>query len=279
MANGNSNRERTWGGPRGSGEPATGPPLPRIPGPWGEPPPIEEIQPLTQAGAAMHAGGAALNLAASAYAAAFLVRHRRALAERWPLGVAGVAGGTFAADFVSGLLHWTFDTWFDENAGPLRRMVYLVREHHLRPARIFRYRLRDEAGLLSWFALGLAGPVYARAAASEPSPARYASVAGALTMATEIVLMLEFHKFGHRVRRGRLVRALQRAGLLLSPDQHLKHHAANHDSSYCLITGIADRTLGRLGVFRALEHVVTGLTGARPREDDVQWALRYGRPQ
>jgi hypothetical protein len=32
-------------------------------------------------------------------------------------------------------------------------------------------------------------------------------------------------------------------------------------------------------VFRALEHVVTGLTGARPREDDVQWALRYGRPQ
>ena len=252
--------------------------VPRIPGPWGEPPAIDEVQPLSRAGAALHAGGAALNLAASGYAVGYLVQHRATLAAHWRLGVGGVAAGTYAADLVSGLLHWAFDTWFDEDAGPLRRMVYLVREHHLRPARIFRYRLRDEAGILSWFAFGLAGPVYLVAALSKVTAGRCAAVVGALTMATEIVLMLEFHKVGHRVRRGRGVRALQRARLLLSPEDHLRHHSADHDVNYCLITGVADRTLGRLGLFRGLERAITAVTGAQPRVNDVEWALRYGRP-
>ena len=97
-------------------------------------------------------------------------------------------------------------------------------------------------------------------------------------MATEIVFMLEFHKFGHRMRRGRTVRVLQRAGLLLSPEFHLRHHSGAHDQNYCLITGAADRTLGRLGLFRGLERVITAVTGAQPSADDLEWCRRYGRP-
>lgn len=256
--------------------------LPKIPGPWGEPPLIDEVEPLARGAAAMHALGAALNVAASGAAAGYLVRNRRALAERPAAPVAGVAAGTFVADFVSGVLHWAFDTWFDESVEPLRRMVYIVREHHMRPARIFRYRLRDEAGLLSWFGLGLAAPLYAAAMLPPGRPAapgRCALVLCGVTMSTEIVFMLEFHKWGHRVRRGRSIRALQRAGLLLSPEKHLRHHSGTHDENYCLVTGIADQTLGRLGAFRAMERAVTAATGAQPRLDDVEWARRYGRPR
>lgn len=254
--------------------------LPAIPGPWGEPPAIEDFKPMTPAGLAVHAAGGALNAASSAAAVVFLVRNRDVGRAALAPSLAGAAAGTYVADLVSGLLHWSFDTWFDEDIEPLRRMVYLVREHHMRPARIFRYRLRDEAGILSWFAFALSAPLFARAMRSPGpvGPARYAAVVGGLVMATELVVALEFHKYGHRFRRGRVPRALQRAGLLLSPELHLTHHSGGHDRQYCLITGVADLTLGRLGLFRGLERAITAVTGAQPRRDDVEWCLRYGRP-
>ncbi|HEV3071825.1 MAG TPA: fatty acid desaturase CarF family protein [Solirubrobacteraceae bacterium] len=255
--------------------------IPKIPGPWGEPPPVEEIMALGPSGVAIHAAGGILNVLVTGRAVVFLVRNANDVRRSWLLPLAGVAVGTFAADFVSGLLHWAFDTWFDESVEPMRRMVYLVREHHMRPARIFRYRLRDEAGLLSWFGVGLAAPLYRAARAGEKpvSPARYALAVTGVTLAAEVALMLEFHKWGHRVRRGRAPRLLQRAHVLLSPEIHLQHHSGNHDQNYCLITGIADQTLGRMGVFRTLERLVTALTNAEPRRDDHEWARRYGRPQ
>jgi ubiquitin-conjugating enzyme E2 variant len=89
--------------------------------------------------------------------------------------------------------------------------------------------------------------------------------------------MLEFHKCGHRVRGVRAVRALQRLHLLLSPEHHLRHHSGRHDRNYCLITGIADRTLGRLGAFRGLERLISAASGAVPRQNDEVWLRRYGR--
>ena len=59
----------------------------------------------------------------------------------------------------------------------------------------------------------------------------------------------------------------------------MRHHSGRHDENYSLITGIADRTLGRLGAFRALERCITAMTGAVPRASDRDWAMRYGRPR
>jgi hypothetical protein len=254
---------------------------PGIPGPWGEPPWVEEVKPLHRSGAVVHAVGAALNVLVTGRELALLTKNVKAVRGSWLSVIGGLTLGTFVADFVSGLLHWGFDTWFDDGVRPLTRMVYIVREHHLRPARIFRYRLRDEAGLLSWFGIGVAAPLYGAAhLRHEPATKQRLGLAAAgVTVATQVTLMLEFHKWGHRARRGRAVRLLQGAHLLLSPETHLRHHAGDHDSNYCLITGIADQTLGRIGMFRALEKLVTALTGAEPRRDDVKWAMRYGRPR
>jgi hypothetical protein len=60
----------------------------------------------------------------------------------------------------------------------------------------------------------------------------------------------------------------------------MRHHSGAHDQNYCLITGAADRTLvGRLGIFRLLERIVSALTGAVPRENDRTWSMRHGRPR
>jgi ubiquitin-conjugating enzyme E2 variant len=224
--------------------------------------------------------GAGIHVGTTVLALRYLRRERAQLRDNRFTAVSALALGTFGADVVSGLLHWAFDSWFDETVTPVSRMVYIVREHHLRPARVLQYRLRDEAGILSWFAVALASPLYLQGMSrrSAGTSVGYAKVLTGVSFANELVLMLEFHKFGHRARRGRVARALQRGRLLLSPEEHLRHHSGRHDENYCLITGIADRTMGRFGLFRGLETVITAATGQRPRVDDLEWGRRYGRP-
>lgn len=174
-------------------------------------------------------------------------------------------------------MHWAFDTWFRQDTIGLRRMVILVREHHVYPDRIFNYSFWHDAGMLSWFAAGASAPLlgFAALAHGAPGPARMALAVAGVTLSLEIVFMFEFHKCGHRVQRGPAVRLLQRLHVLLSPEHHLAHHGGRHDTNYCLITGIADRTLGRLGAFRLLEHLVQAMTGAVAREDDREWTKRH----
>jgi hypothetical protein len=241
------------------------------------------VEPLAPTDKAVNLVGGLLSLGATAVGVAFVVTYAGALAAAWPwlllAGVVALAVATFVADFVSGLLHWTFDTYFSDRNAAVKRMVVLVREHHIHPDRIFQYRVWQEAGVLSWFAALLAAPPYAVAvlATGLPMPVRGALVAAGLTMAVQITFMLEFHKAGHRPTRGRLVRTLQRCRLLLAPEHHLQHHAGDHDSHYCLINGIADDTLGRWGSFRMLESAITAVTGVRPRRHDRELLARFRR--
>lgn len=237
------------------------------------------VEPFSFGDYAIHLTGAMINLAATVPALFFLVSHVGMLSRGWAFAVLGIAAGTFVADFVSGVLHWAFDTYFSDRNSSVKRMVVLVREHHIFPNRILQYSVWREAGMLSWFGVLLAAAPYGVAllAGGVPGPLRWALVITGLAMCQEITFMLEFHKAGHRPERGWVVRSLQKARLLLSPEHHLQHHAGQHDSHYCLINGLADATLGRLGAFRALEAAIKRTTGAVAREHDKTVLARYGR--
>ena len=215
--------------------------------------------------------GGCLNVAVLLLAAAQLATH---LGAAWhPALIVGCllafAAATFAADLTSGLLHWGFDTWFSTTQGPFRRMVSIVREHHVKPDEIFSFRFATDSGMLSWF--GGSG-AFVLLLASRVVGDRPVVVVGlclaAVVYSIDVSLMFEYHKWGHRRRRGPIPRLAQRCGLLLSPDHHLRHHRGAHDSHYCLINGLADRTLGEWGFFRGLERIITAVTGARPRAED-----------
>ena len=203
-----------------------------------------------------------------------VIRFAEHLSQAWPpalisgcLAAFGVA--TFVADLTSGLLHWAFDTWFSTTRGAFRRMVSIVREHHVKPDEIFSFRFATDSGMLSWFGGSGAFVLLMASWAAGDWPVVVASLClAAVVYSVDVSLMFEYHKWGHRRRRGRLARAAQRCGLLLSPDHHLRHHRGAHDSHYCLINGMADRTLGELGFFRGLERVITAVTGAEPRAED-----------
>ena len=187
--------------------------------------------------------------------------------------------GVYAADFVSGLLHWAFDTWFDENITFIRRMVIMVREHHVYPNRIFQYSFYHDAGTLSWIALSIAGgPVLWMICMADPrSMLASFTILACLVFSLLLVFMLEFHKRGHSRQAPEWIRLLQRTGFVLSFHHHMQHHSRHYDHNYCLINGWADRTLGRLGVFRGLEWLINWLTGATPRRNDRDWSRRFGQ--
>lgn len=238
-----------------------------------------EFLPFQRSEIATHVIGGVLNVTACGFAFRALLKNRKSLRRRWPATALSIATGIYSADMVSGLLHWAFDTWFDENNVTFQRIIRIVREHHIYPQKIFNYRVHDEIGLMSWFGLLGLGPAclaYVLKVKSERTVEPAVLTAG-LVYSLFITFSLELHKQGHRFRRGRLSHALQAAHVILSPEQHMKHHASEHDAYYCLVNGVGDLTLGKLGIFRLLESATAALTGMKPRENDRQWRRRFGR--
>jgi Lipid desaturase domain len=224
-----------------------------------------------------HAAGLVLNTFCLLAAAAWLFSLWRSSPPAWYLLLLATAAGVFVGDLITGLFHWAFDTWFSENTSLLSRMVIMVREHHVYPNRLFLYRFRDHAGALSWVALFLTAPVFLVAVFAPQAPAAaggYAVWAGIL-VSFQIVFMFEFHKLGHRPHRSRIVRRMQKAGLLLSTKHHMTHHSGKHDRNYCLINGVADNLCGNPFLWRGLEAVISSLTGAVPQSNDLEWLRRH----
>lgn len=238
-----------------------------------------EFLPFQRGEIATHVAGGMLNAIGCAVALQSLLKNRRLLRRRWLSSALSVLTAMYSADLVSGLLHWAFDTWFDETNVSVRRMVRIVREHHIYPQKIFNYRVHQEVGLMSWFGLLGLAPAFLTHIARTKSERTFQPglLAAGLVYSLLITFSLELHKQGHRFRRGRLIRILQAAHVMLSPEHHMKHHACEHDGYYCLVNGIGDVTLGRFGFFRFLESAITALTGMKPRDNDRRWRRGFGR--
>jgi ubiquitin-conjugating enzyme E2 variant len=75
----------------------------------------------------------------------------------------------------------------------------------------------------------------------------------------------QVHQWSHAPAPPRAVRILQRAGVVLSPARHARHHDGGHVSDYCIAGGWLNPLLDAAGFWRALERAVTRASGAEPR--------------
>lgn len=225
-----------------------------------------------------HVVGVILNSSVTLWGVAWLIIQWNTVLPPWYALTLAFFIGLFLSDFFSGLLHWAFDTWFTEDTPFLRRMVLIVREHHVHPQHIFRYKFYYEAGSVSWVSLAHTVPVIGLISLNaESTVVGYCAIFISVMVSFFTLFMLQFHKLGHRKSNSTLLRSLQKARLLMSPRHHGQHHRGNHDIRYCLINGWADLVADAIGFWRLVEFLIQKLSGAVPRENDYIWMKRYGR--
>lgn len=183
------------------------------------------------------------------------------------LALAAFMLGFVLADFISGLVHWTADTWGTPE-WPLigKALIRPFREHHVDEKEITRHDFVETNGNNCFISL----PGAAAAALLPLHGALwFFSCAMLFALCLAILGTNQFHKWSHMDSPPPCARWLQRAGLVLPPDHHGVHHRAPYAKYYCITVGWLNEPLFRLRFFQTLEEIVTALTGALPREDDI----------
>lgn len=207
-----------------------------------------------------------------------LLRRQRFTLPMWPPAVL-IAG--LSADFCSGLLHWTADTWGSVDMPILgKHFLRPFREHHIDPTAITRHDLVETNGDNMMLTLPLL-VLLIRQLSTLPSGDDLQAVG--LISAPSLCLTLYFfivfvgltnqiHKWSHTYfGLSQPILFLQRCGVILSRRHHRIHHVAPHSTHYCITTGWLNGPLSWLRFWARLETVITRCTGVRPRADDTLW--------
>lgn len=180
----------------------------------------------------------------------------------------------FAADFMSGMLHWFADTWGRDTMPVLgRRLLRPFRVHHVNPDDLLRRDFIDANGdvamlVAPFLILGLTLPLDSSAGRI---CALFFAVFGIAALPTN-----QIHQWAHMSHPPRWIKWLQDFGLILGRRQHLKHHAEPYNKHYCITFGWCNENLDTTNFFQSLERIITRLTGLQPRQDDTAFINRSG---
>lgn len=170
----------------------------------------------------------------------------------WLIGLSALLGYA-AADLLSGLVHWLFDTCGSEDT-PLvgRSFIAPFREHHRDPASITRHDFIETNGNNCLAVL----PLLAGACLLPAGTAAGKFGLGfALFTSLGIVATNQIHKWAHQQVAPGVVRWLQRMWLILPREHHGRHHAPPYETHYCITTGWMNPLLSALDVHRRFERV------------------------
>jgi ubiquitin-conjugating enzyme E2 variant len=181
--------------------------------------------------------------------------------------------GYVTSDFTSGLVHWAFDTWGSRDT-PVLGPAFIIpfRVHHDDPKDITRHGFIATNGHNCLATLPvLVGCLLLPASWRGTAP----TLAFLLALCFGTFLTNQFHKWAHLDAPGPLLQWLQRWHVILPVDHHDVHHTHPYERHYCITTGWLNGLLDAVGFFRRAEWLITRLTGAQPRRDD----LKQGQPQ
>ena len=185
-----------------------------------------------------------------------------------PLAVLlGLTLGFFVADVASGLVHWLCDTYFDPRT-PLLGTVFIApfREHHVDPSALARHGFLELNGNNCLVSVPLLLIGISRL---EPDAVTHPAdvVAAGLFVAASLTLCVtnQIHAWAHGANTPKPIRALQRAGILITPERHARHHRG--DRAYAVVSGWSNALLDRV---LARTEVLLAALGAKPSGSGAQ---------
>ena len=171
----------------------------------------------------------------------------------WIIPVAAIAG-YIAADLMSGIVHWAFDTWGSADTPVLgASFIRPFREHHVDAASITRHDFVETNGNSS-----LASIPVLLAASFVPLDGMSGRFAVTFLLVTSLAVFAtnQFHKWAHMDEPPSPVLWLQRRGLILSSEHHDIHHASPYDTYYCITVGVWNPLLDRTRFFERTERLL-----------------------
>lgn len=180
-----------------------------------------------------------------------------------------------AADFVSGIVHWLADTWGSEKfpiLGP--RFIRPFRVHHDTPSSFLECNFFDTNGDTCLVAIPILVSLFWLPLNSiwGISLLTFGVCFCAFAIPTN-----QIHQWAHMPQPPSWVRILQRCGIVLSNEEHARHHTLPYEGHYCITTGFCNHWLERVHFFRGIERLITAVTGIPPRlEEQRQVDERQG---
>jgi len=187
----------------------------------------------------------------------------------WWVIVLAAAAGMIASDFCSGLAHWAADTWGDADTPFLgHHFIQPFREHHVDQMAITRHDFVETNGnnclvSLPVLLLALLIPIGVQ------DKLGLFAVSFTLFVALWIMATNQIHQWAHSETPPWFILLAQRLGVILRPEHHALHHSMPYAVNYCITTGWLNGLLTRTRFFPVLERIITRLTGALPRQDDL----------
>jgi hypothetical protein len=183
------------------------------------------------------------------------------------LVLSAVLVGYLAADFVSGLVHWAADSWGSVEMPIIgKALLRPFREHHVDQEAITHHDFIETNG--SNCLISLPPAVSAMFISVERPGGLFAA-----TFITSLVFWVfctnQFHKWSHMRQPPPVVAWLQRLHLVLPPAHHVVHHTPPFHKYYCITVGWMNWPLYKIRFFQSLEWMITAVSGALPRQDDI----------
>jgi ubiquitin-conjugating enzyme E2 variant len=187
----------------------------------------------------------------------------------WWLPLAALVG-LLMSDFISGFVHWMFDTWGDLDTPVFGRLaIRTFRHHHVDQKAITTHDFVETNACnisltviwATWGLLNLRGDEVSLFAVFFAQSLLCATFFTSFTS--------QIHKWAHTDDPPHAVVVLQRLRLVLAPDHHSLHHSAPYNRNYCITVGWMNGPLRAIRFFETLERTITALTGVIPREDDL----------